>query len=44
MDAADLMAAEQTAATYYNSDDADQFYAHVWGGEDIPYRSLRGRS
>ena len=35
MDAADLMAAEQTAATYYNSDDADQFYAHVWGGEDI---------
>ena len=35
MDAADLTAAEQTAATYYNSDDADQFYAHVWGGEDI---------
>ncbi len=25
----------QTARDYYNSDDADNFYAHVWGGEDI---------
>ncbi|MCB1308251.1 MAG: methyltransferase domain-containing protein [Leptospiraceae bacterium] len=25
----------QTARTYYNSDDADRFYATVWGGEDI---------
>ena len=24
-----------TAADYYNSRDADQFYALVWGGEDI---------
>ncbi|MEM7184622.1 MAG: methyltransferase domain-containing protein [Spirochaetota bacterium] len=24
-----------TARTYYNSSDADQFYYHVWGGEDI---------
>ncbi|NEP22553.1 MAG: methyltransferase domain-containing protein [Moorea sp. SIO3I6] len=24
-----------TARTYYNSDSADQFYATVWGGEDI---------
>ncbi len=34
--AADLTAAtEQTAATYYNSVDADQFCAHVWGDEGI---------
>jgi sarcosine/dimethylglycine N-methyltransferase len=25
----------QTARTYYNSNDADNFYAHIWGGEDI---------
>jgi len=25
----------ETARDYYNSDDADTFYAHVWGGEDI---------
>ncbi len=25
----------QTAREYYNSDDADTFYAEVWGGEDI---------
>jgi sarcosine/dimethylglycine N-methyltransferase len=26
---------ERTAQDYYNSDDADNFYYHVWGGEDI---------
>jgi sarcosine/dimethylglycine N-methyltransferase len=25
----------ETARCYYNSDDADNFYFHVWGGEDI---------
>ena len=25
----------KTAQEYYNSDDADNFYYHVWGGEDI---------
>src|SRR5690606_4052882 len=25
----------QTARDYYNSGDADNFYFHVWGGEDI---------
>ncbi|WP_296808342.1 class I SAM-dependent methyltransferase [Thiocapsa sp.] len=25
----------ETARTYYNSDDADNFYFYVWGGEDI---------
>ncbi len=25
----------QTARDYYNSDDADNFYLHIWGGEDI---------
>ncbi|NBC23799.1 MAG: methyltransferase domain-containing protein [Gammaproteobacteria bacterium] len=25
----------ETAREYYNSDDADNFYFHVWGGEDI---------
>lgn len=25
----------QTAREYYNSEDADNFYYHVWGGEDI---------
>ena len=33
------MATEQTATKtardYYNSEDADLFYAQVWGGEDI---------
>ena len=28
-------AATQTARDYYNSPDADRFYAQVWGGEDI---------
>ncbi|MEC9028460.1 MAG: SAM-dependent methyltransferase, partial [Cyanobacteriota bacterium] len=23
------------AATYYDSSDADRFYAEIWGGEDI---------
>ncbi|MCO8121598.1 methyltransferase domain-containing protein [Stieleria sp. TO1_6] len=35
--------ATQTARDYYNSDDADRFYAQVWGGEDIHvgmYQSL----
>lgn len=27
--------AEHTARTYYNSDQADRFYATIWGGEDI---------
>lgn len=27
--------AVQTARDYYNSEDADNFYYHVWGGEDI---------
>ena len=27
--------ATQTARDYYNSDDADAFYAEIWGGEDI---------
>ena len=25
----------ETARTYYNSADADNFYFHIWGGEDI---------
>ncbi|MGD2137651.1 MAG: methyltransferase domain-containing protein [Gammaproteobacteria bacterium] len=25
----------KTAQDYYNSDDADNFYFHIWGGEDI---------
>ena len=25
----------KTAQDYYDSDDADNFYYHVWGGEDI---------
>ena len=28
-------AADSVAATYYDSQDADQFYEQVWGGEDI---------
>lgn len=27
--------AVETAREYYNSEDADNFYFHVWGGEDI---------
>ena len=27
--------AVQTAQEYYNSNDADNFYFHIWGGEDI---------
>ena len=27
--------AASTAANYYDSDDADRFYAGIWGGEDI---------
>ncbi|MDM8568733.1 methyltransferase domain-containing protein [Thiotrichales bacterium HSG1] len=27
--------AVETARSYYNSDDADNFYATIWGGEDI---------
>ncbi|MQA12324.1 MAG: methyltransferase domain-containing protein [Pseudonocardiaceae bacterium] len=27
--------AVQTAREYYNSNDADNFYFHIWGGEDI---------
>jgi sarcosine/dimethylglycine N-methyltransferase len=28
-------ASAETARKYYNSDDADNFYFHIWGGEDI---------
>lgn len=31
----DATRAIETARDYYNSDDADHFYATVWGGEDI---------
>ena len=27
--------AVRTAQDYYNSDDADNFYSRLWGGEDI---------
>ena len=27
--------AASTAAGYYDSNDADRFYAEIWGGEDI---------
>jgi sarcosine/dimethylglycine N-methyltransferase len=30
-----LSPAEATARAYYNSTDADRFYASIWGGEDI---------
>lgn len=33
--AKDYSSAVQTARDYYNSDDADNFYFAVWGGEDI---------
>jgi sarcosine/dimethylglycine N-methyltransferase len=32
---AGYQAVVQTARDYYNSDDADSFYATIWGGEDI---------
>lgn len=32
---ANYSSAVRTARDYYNSDDADNFYYHVWGGEDI---------
>ena len=28
-------ASEKITRDYYNSDDADTFYASIWGGEDI---------
>jgi len=31
----DYSAVVKTAQEYYNSDDADRFYYHIWGGEDI---------
>lgn len=31
----DLQQAVKTAETYYDSHDADRFYALIWGGEDI---------
>jgi sarcosine/dimethylglycine N-methyltransferase len=31
----DAASAIETARDYYNSDDADNFYATIWGGEDI---------
>ncbi|MCH8491233.1 MAG: methyltransferase domain-containing protein [Oceanicaulis sp.] len=31
----DAQAAVKTAEAYYDSDDADRFYAIIWGGEDI---------
>lgn len=31
----DYSTSVETARTYYNSDDADNFYATIWGGEDI---------
>jgi len=33
--AADTSSAVNTARQYYDSDDADTFYATIWGGEDI---------
>jgi sarcosine/dimethylglycine N-methyltransferase len=35
--------AVETARQYYNSDDADNFYLHVWGGEDIHIGLYRTR-
>ncbi len=32
----------QTAQEYYNSDDADNFYFHIWGGEDIHVGMYQG--
>lgn len=33
--------AVRTAQDYYNSDDADNFYFHIWGGQDIHIGSYR---
>lgn len=35
MSSTEYSSAVETARSYYNSDDADNFYFHVWGGEDI---------
>lgn len=35
MTLAHYSATVETARSYYNSDDADNFYALIWGGEDI---------
>ncbi|MPZ00036.1 MAG: methyltransferase domain-containing protein [Actinophytocola sp.] len=35
VDKTNYSSAVNTARDYYNSDDADNFYYHVWGGEDI---------
>ena len=35
MNETNATAADSVAATYYDSQDADQFYEQVWGGEDI---------
>ena len=34
--------AVKTAQDYYNSDDADNFYFHIWGGQDIHIGSYDG--
>jgi sarcosine/dimethylglycine N-methyltransferase len=34
--------AVKTAQDYYNSDDADNFYFHIWGGQDIHIGSYTG--
>ncbi|TKG65281.1 glycine/sarcosine N-methyltransferase [Prauserella endophytica] len=34
-DTRNYSAAVNVARDYYNSDDADNFYFHIWGGEDI---------
>jgi sarcosine/dimethylglycine N-methyltransferase len=39
---ADYSDVVQTARAYYNSEDADNFYFHVWGGEDIHIGLYRG--
>ena len=36
-------AAVEVARSYYDSDDADQFYSAVWGGEDIHIGIYRSR-
>lgn len=35
VDKTNYSSAVNTARDYYNSDDADNFYFHIWGGEDI---------
>lgn len=39
---ADYRAAVATAQAYYDSDDADNFYYTIWGGEDIHVGIYRG--